>query len=120
MLKPYSYSIFFDFIESYLPSGFLKINADDPIMQRLEQVMEENDQFITACQSGGRCKFVFTSKRNLRDDRVDRRKSLIPAILQDAMHPDDFERLGLAESTGITGLRRRYFKHKKGSAVLSY
>ncbi len=25
--NPYSYSIFFDFIDSYLPSGFLKIKA---------------------------------------------------------------------------------------------
>ena len=32
--KPYSYNIYFDFIESYLPSGFLNINADDPIMQQ--------------------------------------------------------------------------------------
>ena len=41
MKKPYSYSIFFDFIESYLPSGFLDINPDDPIMQSLEEWMEE-------------------------------------------------------------------------------
>ena len=50
--SPYNYSIFFDFIESYLPSGFLEIGADDPIMLRLQEVMEENDQFFTISDLG--------------------------------------------------------------------
>jgi hypothetical protein len=47
MANPYSYSLFFDLIESYLPKGFLGINDDDPIMRKLNSLMEENDQFIT-------------------------------------------------------------------------
>ena len=43
---PYDYSIYHDFIESYLPSGFLKIGAEDPIMRKLELLMEENDQML--------------------------------------------------------------------------
>ena len=43
----YNYSIFFDFIESYLASGFLDIHADDPIVQELDKLMEEHDQFLS-------------------------------------------------------------------------
>ena len=38
-ITPYNYNIFFDFIESYLPSGFLNVRADDPIMLRMEELM---------------------------------------------------------------------------------
>ena len=37
MIKPYSYSLFFDFIESYLPDAFQNINPEDPIMQKLDE-----------------------------------------------------------------------------------
>ena len=47
-----NYSIFFDFIESYLPSGFLNIKAEDPIVQKMEEVMEKNNQYISIIECG--------------------------------------------------------------------
>ena len=46
----YDYSIFFDFIESFLPSGFNNINAEDPIVKNLETLMEANNQFLLVMQ----------------------------------------------------------------------
>jgi hypothetical protein len=116
MPNPYSYSIFFDFIESYLPSGFLKINPDDPIMQRLEQVMEENDQFFSLSNLG-KMKIEYTSKRSLQMMGF-RPEELNPGHFQDAMHPDDFERCGLARAL-VYRIEHDIFIQKKGSKVLS-
>ncbi|MGB5262313.1 MAG: hypothetical protein WBN28_01855, partial [Lutimonas sp.] len=43
---PYSFSIFFDFIESYLPQNFQHVKAEDPIVEKLEALMAANDQFF--------------------------------------------------------------------------
>ena len=61
MPNSYSYSIFFDFIGSYLPSGFLKINPDAPVMVKLEELTGENDQYFQVFDLG-QMKFLFTSK----------------------------------------------------------
>ena len=116
MLKPYSYSIFFDFIESYLPSGFLKINRDDPIMQRLEQVMEENDQFFSLANLG-KMQFEFNSKRSLQMLGIPP-EEFHPGHFQDAMHPEDFQRFGLARAL-VYRIEHDIFIPKKGSKVLS-
>ena len=113
---PSSYSIFFDFIESYLPAGFLNINPDDPIMQRLEQVMEENDQFFSLADLG-KMQFIYNSKRSLQMMGV-RPEEFHPGHFQDAMHPEDFERFGLARAL-VFRIEHDIFIPKKGSKVLS-
>jgi len=114
--NPYNYSIFFDFIESYLPTGFLNINPDDPIIQRLEQVMEENDQFFSLADLG-KMQFVYNSKRSIEMMGV-RPEELHPGHFQDAMHPDCIERLGLARAL-LFRIEHDIFIHKKGSKLLS-
>ena len=116
MPNPYNYSIFFDFIESYLSSGFLKINPDDPIVQRLEKVMEENDQFFSLANLG-KMQFEYNSKRSLQMMGF-RPEEFHPGHFQDAMHPDDFERFGLARAL-VFRIEHDIFIPKKGSKVLS-
>lgn len=114
--NPYSYSIFFDFIESYLPSGFRKINAEDPIMQRLEELMEENDQFLLVMDLT-QVSIVFASKRSINMVGV-APEQLTPYEMMDAVHPDDVYRFGMGR-TRLIKLDKDLFIAKKGSSLLS-
>ena len=91
--NPYSYSIFFDFIESYMPTGFLNIQADDPIMQKLGKLMDENDQFFTVSDLG-QIKFLFASER-IRQMIGVAPEQLNPGHFVEVTHPDDLSRMGL-------------------------
>ena len=57
----------------------MKINADDPIMLKLEEVMEENDQFFTVADLG-KIKFLYASE-GIRKCLELSHANLIPAIL---------------------------------------
>lgn len=117
MEKPYSYSIFFDFIESYLPSGFLNINPDDPIMQGLEEVMEENDQFLSASDLS-QMKYLFTSKRSKQILGVEPGE-VDPGFFMKAIHPDDLQRLVLGRAK-MNKVAQEIYAAKSGNALMSY
>ena len=117
MTSSYSYSIFFDFIESYLPSGFLKINPDDPIMVKLEEQMAENDQYFQVFDLG-QMKFLFTSKNILQMIGVSA-DEINPGHYTQRVHPDDEERLGQARSR-VFKMEKEIFKAQKGSSLTSY
>ncbi len=117
MPNPYSYSIFFDFIESYLPSGFLKINPDDPIMLKLEELTDENDQYFQVFDLG-QMKFLFTSKNIFQMIGVTA-EEINPGHYTQLIHPDDEERLGQARSR-VYKMEKEIFKAQKGSALTSY
>jgi len=114
--SPYNYNIFFDFIESYLPTGFLSIHEDDPIMQRLEEVMEVNDQFLTVIHLE-KIKYLYCSKRSNQVLGVEF-SQLNPAHYQAAIHPDDLDRLAW-RNCQILKEEGKIFLQKKGSALLS-
>jgi len=115
--SPYNYNIFFDFIEFYLPTGFLSIHADDPIMQRLEEVMEANDQFLSVIHLE-KIKYLYSSKRSNKVLGV-KSSQLNPAHFQAAVHPDDLDRLAWVNCQ-ILNEEGKIFQKKKGSALLSY
>jgi hypothetical protein len=117
MDKPYSYSIFFDFIESYLPSGFLNINREDPIMLKLEELMEENDQFFSLGDMG-QMKFLFNSKRSTQMIGI-APEELNPGHFTQIIHPEDEDKLGWAR-TQIFKLEKEIFMDKKGSGIMAY
>ena len=116
MNKPYNYSIFFDFIESYLSSGFLNINPDDPIMQSLEEVMEENDQFMLVMNLT-EVKIVYASKRSMEMVGVEPAK-LTPYEMMNAVHPENEYRFGMGRSK-LLSLDKDLYISQKGSALLS-
>jgi hypothetical protein len=41
-----SYSLFFDFVDKYLPGGFQNIDLDSSLMLKLESMLETNNQFF--------------------------------------------------------------------------
>jgi len=116
IIKPYNYSIFFDFIEAYLPSGFLKINATDPIMMRLEELMEANDQFFLVMDLT-KTTIVYASKRSIDVVGV-APENLTPYEMMDAVHPDDVYRFGMGRSR-LLSLDKDLYVAKKGSSLLS-
>lgn len=115
--NPYNYSIFFDFIESYLPTGFLNINPDDPIMQQLEQIMEENDQFITVADLG-QIKFLHVSEGIRKMIGVEPGE-LNPGHFVEVTHPDDLNRLGLLRAQTFV-VEKEVLETQKGSALVSF
>jgi DNA-binding CsgD family transcriptional regulator len=117
MAKAYSYSIFFDFIESYLPAGFLNINTDDPIIQQLNQVMEENDQFITVADLA-QIKFLYVSE-GIRQMIGVEPNQLNPSHFVEVTHPDDLSRFGLLRAQTFI-VEKEVLETKKGSALVSF
>lgn len=117
MSNPYSYSIFFDFIESYLPSGFLKIKADDPIIVKLEELMDESDQYFQVFDLG-QMKFLYTGKRIFQMLGVTP-EEINPGNYTQMVHPDDEDRLGQARSR-VFKMEKEIFQAQKGSALTSY
>jgi len=115
--KPYSYSIFFDFIESYLPTGFQNISHEQPILQKLEELMKENDQFFSV-RNMSLIKYVFTSegsKEILGVEPCD----VHSGFFIDAVHPDDFERLGTGK-VHMMKVTEKIFAEKGGTALMSF
>ncbi len=117
MLKiPYNYSIFFNFIDSYLSSGFLKINPNDPIILQLDELMEENDQFILVMNLT-EVKIIYSSKRSMDMIGVEPSK-VNPYEMMEAVHPDDIYRFGMAR-TKLISLDKDIYISKNGGALLS-
>ncbi len=118
MLKnPYSYGLFFDFIESYLPTGFLNISPDHAIMQKLEQLMGENDQFFSV-RNMSLIQYVFTSKRSKEMLGVEP-CDVNSGFFMNTVHPDDFDRLGTGK-VHMLKVTEKIFAAKAGSALMSY
>ena len=117
MAGAYSYSIFFDFIESYLPSGFLKIGTENPIIERLNLLMDENDQFITVADLS-QIKFLYVSEGIRRMIGVEP-SQLNPSHFVEVTHPDDLSRFGLLRAQTFV-VEKEVLETKMGSALVSF
>jgi len=116
-ISPYNYSIFFDFIESYLPSGFQDIHADDPIMQELEKIMEEHDQFLSVINVD-QIRYLYTSRRSMQMLGIES-THFNPAHLLSAVHPDDLDKLSWVNGQ-LLKVGGEIFEDKKETALLSF
>lgn len=115
--EPYNYNIYFDFIEAYLPTGFLNINSHDPIMQKIEKITAKNNQFITASDLT-ELRYIYASKQckhmlGVESEDLDR------GFFMDNVHPGDLERLALGRVKMIKIAQEIHAK-KKGSALMSF
>lgn len=115
--KPYSYSLFFDFIESYLLTGFLNISHEHPILQKLEELMGENDQFFSV-RNMSIIQYIFTSKRCKEMLGVEPGE-INSGFFMNAVHPDDFDRLGTGK-VHMLKVTEKIFAAKGGSELMSY
>lgn len=116
-IEPYNYSIFFDFIESYLPNGFQNIKAHDAIMLKLEEVMKINNQYFNLIELE-EVKFLFTSKGSLALVGIEA-EELNPSHYLEITHPEDIYILEWARIQ-IFKLEKEFFEAKKGSGLMSY
>ena len=112
----YSYSIYHDFIESYLPSGFLNINEEDPLMQKLGELMTENNQMLIIMDLT-KIEIIYTSKQSMEMLGVDPATNT-PLEMLNRVHPDDLERFGMGRSK-LLDLDKDLLLAHKGSALLS-
>jgi hypothetical protein len=115
--NPYNYGIYFDFIESYLPSGFLNINPQDPMIQKLDELMENNDQFITVSDLE-KIQFLYVSQ-GIRPMLGIEPATLNPGHFVEVAHPDDLNRLGLLRAQTFI-VEKEVLETKKGSALVSF
>jgi len=88
-----SYDIFYKFIQTYSPKGFIGINPDDNLMLELEQMMEKNKQFF-AVMDLIQMKLCFTSKRCKQMLGI-LPEAANPYHFFEATHPDDIRRHSL-------------------------
>jgi len=110
------YNLFFDFIEAYSPKGFTSIDRADPLILSLEEMMNENNQYLSVFDML-RMKTLFVSKGSLKFLGV-RPEDLTSYHLKEATHPDDLKRqeLGLVS---LFKIAHELFVAKKGEMILS-
>lgn len=113
----YDYSIYFDFIESYLQSGFLNINPEDPIMLKLNALMNENEQFITMADLS-QIKFLFVSDGIRKMIGVEPGE-LNPGHFVEVTHPEDLNRLGLLRAQTFV-VEKQVLETQKASSLISF
>ena len=116
MTSNQNYDLFFEFIESFSPVAFREINPADSLMMKLEDMMENNNQFLYIADII-QMKIIFTSKRSINMIGVEA-KSVSPYHFMEATHPDDIQRLNLGRSKLIK-LAQDIFISKGGVALVS-
>jgi DNA-binding CsgD family transcriptional regulator len=116
MSFPYDYNKFLNFIDHYLPGGFIGIDSTDQQVVEMEKLLEENNQFFFVGDII-RLKVLFTSKRSYDMVGIEP-DSFDPAILLSATHPNDLRRNSQVRTLTInTG--QNLFINRKGTATIS-
>lgn len=110
------YSLFLKFIETYAPNRFKGIDPEAAVMQDLEQMMAENDQFIYIADAIN-LQIIFTSKRSLQMMGIEA-EDISFYHFMDATHPDDLKRLSNGRSKLVKAAQDLYIAGE-GSALLS-
>ena len=110
------YNLFFEFRNAYSSVGFKGINRHDPLIMSLEEMMDENNQYLSVFDVL-RMKTLFVSQGSIKFLGV-KPEDLIPYHFKEATHPDDLKRqeLGLVQMFKIA---HELFDAKKGEMFLS-
>ena len=88
-----NYDLFLKFFEAYAPVGFKGINPADPLMVKLENMMEINNQFFYVGDLP-KMEIIFTSKRSTQMIGI-KPEDLRPNHFLEASHPDDLKKVSL-------------------------
>jgi DNA-binding CsgD family transcriptional regulator len=110
------YNLFFEFIKTFTPVGFKGIDRQDTIVLALEEMMNENNQYLCVFDML-HMKTEFVSQGSIKMLGV-QPKDLTSYHLKEATHPDDLKRseLGLVKLFKIS---HELFVAKKGEMVIS-
>jgi DNA-binding CsgD family transcriptional regulator len=112
----HDYSLFLKFLETYTPSGFYGIDPNDPLLEKLERIMEQNNQFIYVADLI-HMKIHFTSKGSKVILGIPP-EDLSFYQFMEATHPLDIQRLNLGRCK-IVKLAQDLFIAEKGYTLLS-
>jgi DNA-binding CsgD family transcriptional regulator len=115
-MSPYSYGVYHDFVDHYLPAGFLQIRDEDSMMQKLNNLMELNDQMLIVMDLTA-VKIIYTSERSWEMLGIDPDKNSLLEMLS-RVHPDDLDRFGMGRSK-LLSLDKDLLLSQSGSALLS-
>lgn len=110
------YDLFFNFIETFSPMGFMKINSGDSRIVELENSLKNNNQFFFVGDII-QFKILFTSKGSSPMIGVCP-EDLTPYHFFEVTHPDDMERYSLARAK-VFKLAQDLFIARKGNALFS-
>jgi hypothetical protein len=110
------YSLYFRFIETFLPIGFNCIDRGDPLVQELEELTESYNQFFYVADAI-EMKIHFTSNRSSRIIGIPP-ESLSFFHFMEATHPGDIQRLSLGRSK-LLKMAQDLYTSGKGHTVLS-
>lgn len=116
MTDSQEYSLFLQFLETYRQKGFKDILATDPLMIKLEKLMEKNNQFFYIADAIN-MKILFTSKRSIEMIGVESENVSFYHFME-ATHPNDIQRLSIGR-TKLMKKAQDIFIAGKGSALLS-
>lgn len=81
------YSLFHQFIETFLPNGFTNIDPNHPVMMNLDHLMKKNNQFFYIGDAVN-LKILYTSKQSKEMIGIDP-KDVEPSVFIKVTHPDD-------------------------------
>ena len=84
------YDLFYQFINAYAPFGFRGIDRNKPLMLRLEEMMEQNNQYFFIADLF-QANILFTSQRSMQMLGV-KPEELNPYHAIEAAHPDEVYR----------------------------
>ena len=113
---PSDYSLFFSFIEKYIHNGFKDINRQDTLIQQIEQMTEQSEQFCIIADMI-QMKFIFASNRCSQMIGIDP-EQVNPYHFFEATHPDDIQRHSLGRSIMFKEAQD-FFVAQKGAGLLS-
>lgn len=111
-----NYSLYFDFIDTFSPSGFVGIDRNHPLIQKLEQMMKVNNQFFGLLDTI-QMKILFTSERSNQMIGV-QPTDVTPYHFFEGTHPEDIQRHSKGR-TILFKIAQDFFIAKKGNALLS-
>jgi DNA-binding CsgD family transcriptional regulator len=110
------YNLFFKFIDTFMPVGYKGIDLNDPLLQQLEILMEDKNQFFYIADII-QLKVIFSSSRSIQMIGI-KPEDVTPYHFMESAHPDDIQRLNLGRSK-IIKLAQELFIAEKGYMLMS-
>jgi hypothetical protein len=110
------YNLFYEFKKVFGPVGFKDIDRNDPLIMSLEEMMDENNQYLSVFDML-HMKTLFVSQGSLKFLGV-KPEDLTSYHFKEATHPDDLKRseLGLVK---LFKIAHELFVAKKGEMLIS-
>ncbi len=111
-----NYALFFNFIDQYLPGGFKDIDRPDPLIVKLEEMTEANNQFFSVFDLL-QMKFIYTSRRSKEIIGVES-PDFNFSVFNKSMHQEDLIWFNIVQGK-LFNLGHQIFMDKSGTALVS-